>query len=462
MKTTLATATRPPGPSGRKLFGSLLEIRRDRIRFVTEATREYGDVVSFRMGPRRIYLLRRPDHLRHVLVDNQQNYQKGMGLRHAIELLGSGLLTSEGAQWARQRKDVGPVLSSDANIQRFAARASEIAARRISRWTSGAEIDMAREAVLLGVAITGSAMLGCNLEDVAEQIAEDLNAISADAMRRMTAALPGPWLRMSKEARAAIGRMDELVHNRLRQALANGETCFPGLLASARGNARELRDQVLTLLLAGHETTASTLSWAFHLLAQHPQVQTRVHDEISAVLGGRVPAMSDVAKLSYTSMVLHETMRLYPAVWLLPRRSVKADVVGGYEIPGASDVLLSVYSMHRHPEFWTAPDEFVPERFSAGASYRAYMPFGAGPRMCVGRRLGILETTITLAAALRRFHFIPVRNRTVGTCASLTLHPSPGLWLRPLARGHQSGPVAHVQGFQHESNPGEEQKTQLG
>ena len=460
MMTAPASAARPPGPSGRKLLGSLLEIRRDRIRFVTEAAREYGDVVSFRMGPRRLYLMRHPDHLRHVLVQNHQNYEKGLGLKHAIELLGSGLLTSEGSVWDRQRKDIGPVLSNEANIERFASRAAMIVERTIRRWESGCPVNFGREMLLLSIAITGSAMLGCDLDDVAEQIAEDLNAISADAMRRMTAALPGPWLRMSRQAKSALRRMDELVDRTLRHGVNDSDSCFPGLLAAARGDRRELRDQMLTLLLAGHETTASTLSWALHLLSLNPQVQARVRDEVQSVFGDGAVRSSDLTKARYTGMVLHETMRLYPAVWLLPRRTLAADVIGGFQIPARSDVLLSIYSMHRHPDFWTSPDEFLPERFAPGASYRAFMPFGAGPRTCVGRRLGILEATITLAAMLRRFHFAPVRGWQPDTSASLTLQPASGPWLTPSAlpvRAHSDV----LERSLYEGNLGEERKAQL-
>ncbi len=346
--------TKPPGPKGHRLLGSLMEIRRDRIRFVTEATRNYGDVVSFTMGPRRIYLLRHPDHIRHVLMENHENYVKGLGLKHAAELLGSGLLTSEGAQWSRQRQEITPSLSQEINQQRFAQRAASIVERRINRWYSSSSIDVAREMVLLGITIVGETMLGYSLEDHAEQIADDLNVVTTDAMKRMTAALPGPWNRIGRNAKSALKHLDELVFDPVRRFGNREQACFPEVLDHAQENEQELRDQVMTLLVAGHETTASTLSWALHLLALHPEIQERVHGEIEHVLEDRLPLPADLPKLPYIGMVLHETMRLYPAVWLLPRRSLNRDMIGGYEIPANSDVLLSVYSMHRHPEFWTA------------------------------------------------------------------------------------------------------------
>lgn len=445
---------KPPGPKGRRLLGSLMEIRRDRIRFVTEATRNYGDVVSFTMGPRRIYLLRHPDHIRHVLMGNHENYVKGLGLKHAAELLGSGLLTSEGAQWSRQRKEMTPSLSHEINQQRFAQRAASIVERRIDRWRNSSSIDVAREMVLLGITIVGDTMLGYSLEDDAEQIADDLNVVTTDAMKRMTAALPGPWNRISRNAKSALKHLDKLVFEPVRKFGDRERACFPEVLDRARENEQELRDQVMTLLVAGHETTASTLSWALHLLALHPEIQERVYSEIDRVLEDLLPSPADLPKLPYIGMVLHETMRLYPAVWLLPRRSLNRDMIGGYEIPANSDVLLSVYSMHRHQEFWMAPDEFVPERFAPGASYRAYLPFGAGPRMCAGRRLGMLESVLTLTAAVRAFRFEPLDRKPVETCASLTLHPASGLYLRITSRQKNSPPHA----FQQEGKPGEEHK----
>lgn len=446
--------TKPPGPKGHRLLGSLMEIRRDRIRFVTEATRSYGDVVSFTMGPRRIYLLRHPDHIRHVLMENHENYVKGLGLKHATELLGSGLLTSEGAQWSRQRQEITPSLSHEINQQRFAQRVASIVERRINRWRNSSSIDVAREMVLLGITIVGDTMLGYSLEDHAEQIADDLNVVTTDAMKRMTAALPGPWNRIGRNAKSALKHLDELVFDPVRKFGNREQACFPEVLDHTQENEQELRDQVMTLLVAGHETTASTLSWALHLVALHPEIQERVHGEIEHVLEDRLPLPADLPKLPYIGMVLHETMRLYPAVWLLPRRSLNRDMIGGYEIPANSDVLLSVYSMHRHPEFWTAPDEFVPERFAPGASYRAYLPFGAGPRMCAGRRLGMLESVLTLTAAVRAFRFEPLDRKPVETCASLTLHPASGLNLRITSRQRNSRHHA----IQQEGKPGEEHK----
>jgi cytochrome P450 len=447
----------PPGPRGRALFGSLREIRRDRIRFVTEATAEFGDVVSFTMGPRRIYLLRHPDHFRHVLSTNAANYVKGLGLQHAGELLGEGLLTSQGERWERQRRTAVPALADSANLAAFARRVAELGATELERWERcNAPFDAARRLTELGVSIAGDALLGRDLSADAARIADDLRVITADAISRMTAILPS-WRRMSRRSRAALLRLE---------ATAAGgplrEPCFPGLL----GDAGSLRDQALTFLLAGHETTAATLAWALLLLARHPQAQERLQAEVDRELGGRAPELADLAGLPYAAMTLHETMRLYPAVWLLPRRSLADDRIGGYRIPARSDVLLSVYSMHRHPDFWPEPDRFLPERFASGAPSAAYMPFGAGPRACVGRRAGVVETTVLLAMIAARFHcraappdsvraeapdaaraepaaaaraeapdVVRPEPADVRSEALLTLHPEDGVWLQVERRG---------------------------
>jgi enediyne biosynthesis protein E7 len=453
-RQNLTPRTKPPGPTRRKLLGSLMEIRKDRIRFVTEATQIYGDIVSFTMGPRRLYLLRHPDHVRHVLVENHHNYRKGLGLEESKRWLGTGLLTSEGTEWAKQRKQLAPLFRED-RIFSYATTILESAQRRFDRWelAEAMPLDVARELLLLAVEAVGQTILNCDLEPYSAAIADDMATLTADAMNRMTAVLRLPWNSIGRRARrahSAAKRLKQLADDVILPELLSHRSPLSEIFQNAGWSRNSLRDQVITLLLTGHETTAATVSWACHLLSQNAEVEHRLHDEIEEVLQSREPTPADLSNLSYARMVLSETMRLYPAVWLLPRRSVGSDCIGGYHIPAKSDVLISVYSMHRHPAFWSSPDSFLPERFAAGSACRSraasYLPFGAGPRTCIGQQLAMLEPTVLLVAMVQRFRLVPVADRQVQPEASLTLHPASGVWLEPQSRRCSARPVVGKRG----------------
>ncbi len=446
--------TSPPGPRGHRLIGSLLEVRRDRLNFVMRATQEYGDLVGFRMGPKRLYLVNHPDYFKHVLCDNPGNYLKGIGLVDAKPLLGNGLLTSEGDLWASQRRLLQAAYRGE-RLEGFSLSMVETTRIMLDRWQAYANrdqpLDIAQEMVRLTVKILGFTLLHTDLENKADMLAANLTVITRWAMSQMTAlfrlplSIPTPG---NLRAQRALHQLDQLVqgivYDRYQKDTDGYNDILSLLLSEKNGNGsqhaidKQVRDEIMTLLLAGHETTAATLTWTWYLLSQHAEVERRLHQELDQVLSGRNPTLADLPHLVYTRMLIDEVLRLYPPIWVIPRKTIAEDRMGGFTIPAHSDLLLSVYSLHRHPDFWKTPHACDPERFtaeqSAGRAPFSYLPFGAGPRSCLGSRFGLAEVILIVATVAQRYRFELVSQNTVEPEASLTLHPRHGIVMRLLKR----------------------------
>lgn len=438
-----------PGPGGRRLLGSLLEVRRDRLRFVTDAARAYGDLVCFRMGPRRLYLINGPDYARHVLCDRVANYEKGLGLAEAEPLLGKGLLTSEGDLWAAQRRLLQAAFHAG-RIEQYCGSMVSAAAAHAETWGRpgrAESLDVAQEMAQLTLNILGRTLFRLDLKERAAEISEDLSTLTRWAMSRMAALLPLPLgapTPRNFRVRRALRRLESLVEELMRGRGAGGGDDLLSLLAAQReangsrpADDRQMRDEVMTLLLAGHETTAATLAWTWYELARQPEAARRVRAEVDEVLAGRPATAEDLPRLAYTRAVVDEVLRLYPPVWLLPRRAREDDVIDGYAIPARSDVLVCLYTLQRHPAFWDDPDAFDPSRFEPGRSAArrngSYIPFGAGPRTCLGARFGMAEVLLVVATVAQRYGLELAPGASVEAQASLTLHPS-GLRMRPRRR----------------------------
>jgi cytochrome P450 len=442
-----------PGPQGHHLLGSLLEVRRDMLQFVVNATKQYGGLVNFRMGARNIFLVSHNVYAQHILHDNQGNYRKGLGLLEAKSLLGDGLLTSEGNLWAVQRRFLQAAFHGK-KLEEYSAVMVRQTESLLKRWSSLAsaeqDVDVADEMAKLTLNILGATLFGQDFSAISGELARHLNTVTGWAIKRMTSlwklplSIPSP---RNRRAGHALRRLDEMVEQMFaqhrRQEAAHKGHLLSLLLESAPGQMsaageKQARDEVMTFLLAGHETTAATLSWALFLLAQSPEVAERLQLELEEVLGGRTPGWADVPRLEYARMVLSEAMRLYPPVWLLPRKAIEEDRVGDYLIPPRSDVLISVYSLHRNPAYWQDPDKFIPERFAhSDASHRpacTYIPFGAGQRTCPGNRFGLMEATLALAMLAQRYRFESLPAQSVIPKATLSLRPQSGLKLKLIRR----------------------------
>ncbi|WP_106322674.1 cytochrome P450 [Actinoplanes italicus] len=419
-------------------------MNRDRLALMSGAIGRYGDACRLPVGHKTLYIFNHPAYAKHVLADNADNYRKGIGLVHARRALGDGLLTSEGRLWREQRKVIQPAFQS----RRIAQQADAVAAEgarlvdRLRGHVGSGPVRLVDELTSLTLGVLGRTLLDADLHAFPD-IGGDFAAVQDQAMFELsTLSMVPMWIplphqvRFRRARRRLEGVVDRLVAERHSRS-GDDEDVLSRLIRStsresdpAVGRAR-LRDELVTLLLAGHETTASTLSWTLHLLDKHPEVWRRVHDEAAGVLGDRVPVHGDLHGLTYTTSVIQEAMRLYPPVWLLPRIANDADVVGGFRVPAGADVLVSPYTLHRDPRFWPEPDRFDPGRFTAGADTDrpryAYIPFGAGPRFCVGSHLGMLEAVLVLAMICRDLRLAGVPGRPVVAEPMLSLRIRGGL-----------------------------------
>ncbi|MFD1151807.1 cytochrome P450 [Saccharothrix hoggarensis] len=425
----------PPGPPRRATPGLLRLLFTDRLRLMSDGAR-YGDVVRIAIGPKALYLVNGPEHAKHVLADNATNYHKGIGLRQARRALGDGVLVSDGEAWRAQRKAIQPAFQP----KRIAARAGLVAAevdllaRRLREHVGGPPVDVLHEMTSLTLGVLGRTLLDADLGPHSS-LGHSFEAVQDQAMfEAVTLGLVPRWLPTPgqvrfRRSRADLRRIaDELVAG--RAAGPDGDDLLSRLVARF-ASPEEVREQLITLLLAGHETTASTLGWAFHLLDEHPDVAERLRAEAVDVLGDRLPEADDLHRLPYAVRVVEEVMRLYPPVWLLPRVALADDEIGGYHVPAGADVVVVPYTMHRHPEFWSDPERFDPDRFlperAEGRPRYAYIPFGAGPRFCVGNALGLMEAVFVLVVLSREVRLAKLPGSPVTPEAMLSLRVRGGL-----------------------------------
>jgi cytochrome P450 len=421
----------------------LMTMGRDRLGMMTSAASTYGDASRLPVGPKELYFFNRPEYARHVLADNAANYHKGIGLVHARRALGDGLLTSEGELWSKQRKVIRPAFQSRRIADQAGAVAQEGAAlvARLRARAGRGPVDILQEMTGLTLGVLGRTLLDADLGRF-PTIGRDFAAVQDQAMFELASlsAVP-PWVPLPRQLRFRRARrrlqtvVDQLVAERTDTAARDDVLSRLILSARAETDPRigriRLRDEIVTLLLAGHETTASTLSWSLYLIDRHPEVRQRMRDEALSVLGDRLPTYEDLTKLRYTAMVVDEVVRLYPPVWLLPRKALAEDVVGGFRVPAGADVLICPYTLHRHPALWPDPERFDPERFDPGKpaahpSY-AYLPFGAGPRFCVGNHLGLMEAVFVLAMLVRELDLTKVAGHRVVPEPMLSLRMRGGL-----------------------------------
>jgi cytochrome P450 len=416
---------------------------RSRLDVMVWAADKYGDAVRLPLGPKTLYFFNHPDHAKHVLADNAENYTKGLGMVHARRALGDGLLTSEGQLWRRQRKTIQPVFQAKRiarQLDVISDEAERLAARLRSQGRDG-PLDIRAEMTGFTLGVLGRTLIDADLDEF-DSLGDSFEAVQNQAMfDAITLGKVPLWLPMPLQTRFRRAQRDlqQIVDTLAadRAGKAAGDDIVSRLIESVsrdadpRAGRVRMRDELVTLLLAGHETTASTLSWAFHLIDEHPDVWERLHDEAVTVFGQGPLTTESLHGLRYTAQVLDEVLRLYPPVWLLPRIAREADEIGGYPVGPGADVLLCPYLLHRHPAFWTEPARFDPERFtpaaSAGRNRYSYIPFGAGPRFCVGNSLGMMEATVVLATVARDLYLTKVPGYRVVGEAMLTLRIRDGL-----------------------------------
>ena len=448
---SLTQGPHPPGPRRRVPALNALQMGRDPLAFLTGLTRQYGDIARVPLGPETLYLFNHPDLVRDVLVTNHRNFHKGRGLERAKMLLGTGLLTSEGEFHLRQRRLAQPAFHRQ-RVAAYGATMATYAAARRDRWRAGAQLDVHAEMMALTLAIVGKTLFDANVEDEAAEIGaalattfESFNFGFFLPFGELLERLPLPATLRFRKARARLdATIYRVIDERRKSGTDRGDLLSMLLLAQdTEGDGGgmtdlQLRDEAMTIFLAGHETTANALTWTWYLLSRHADIEARFHAEIDSALGGRPPTADDLAVLPYTRMVLAESMRLYPPAWILGRRALGPFEANGYEIPARSIVLMSQYVTHRDDRWFPDPERFDPERFSperqAERPKFAYFPFGGGPRVCIGEQFAWMEGVILLATIAQRWKLRLVPGHPVALQPIITLRPKHGMAMTVEAR----------------------------
>ena len=448
--TPKALPRTPPGPKGRFLLGSAIEIARDWLGFYKGCAEEYGDVVCVHLAHVPVYMIVHPRDIETVLVTNAANFTKSADYRALARVLGRGLLTSEGDFWKRQRSLIQPAFHRQ-NILGYSAVMTQAAGRMLDSWPEKGERNIHDDLMRVTLDIVSQCLFGAEVAAVAEQVGRAMEVVTERFMVNASLAMlfrfEIPVFFAPREWRA-IRKLNEIIGSIIRKRRSSGqprEDLLDMLLRvrDADGNPMsdaQLRDEVMTLFLAGHETTAIALSWACYLVAQNPHIEAKLAEELQAVLGGRVPAPEDLPRLRYTEMVIKEAMRLYPAVWGIGRRAIEECELGGYRVPAGSNVFILQWRTQRDPRFFPDPDRFDPERWredpvrSGKIPRFAYFPFGGGPRVCVGASFAMMEVTLLLAMMQQRFHLEIVPGHPIEIFASVTLRPKYGIRVIPQRR----------------------------
>ncbi len=439
-----------PGPPGTYLLGNLERFRDDILGAFQDATERYGDRVRLRFLYQKAVFLAHPDDIYHVLIQNHRNYVKQTkGYKIMRLLLGNGLVTSEGDFWLRQRRIAQPSFHPQ-RIRSFGATMVEATAAKLDAWSKSCErgdvIDVAGEMMEVALDIVGRTLLSTPMADHTNTVGPALDIVMPDVFRRTNSPLALPlWVptKQNRRVRRAMRDLDDVVDGIIAERRQNDDnpSDLLDMLMQARdektGEAmsdQQLRDEVLTIFLAGHETTATALSWTWYLLARHPEVESRLHEELDEVLPeGRFPTIDDLHELKWTRLIIDESMRLYPPVPVIARLSREDDVIGGVRIPGNTYVFMVPFITHRHPEFWPDPERFDPERFRERPADRprfAYFPFLGGPRQCIGNNFALMEAQLILATIARRYRLRPVDEEPVGFDVNITLRPEGGMPMR--------------------------------
>lgn len=439
-----------PGPQGDPWLGNLRAFRRDVLGLMLDGARAHGDVVRFRLGPLVAHLVNDPALVTQVLQTRARHYDKQTRSTAAIRAIcGESLLTANDRAWETRRRLIQPAFHRHRVGQLVDTMTTCIGAR-LSTWRVGAPIDVASEMMRLTFVIAGKAILGADVSAESASVERAIAFMLERAYARWGRIAPVPgWLPSPDNVRfrRALAGVDRIIDRIIAEhrvsppaqadllaMLMEARDTGPGTgLTGAGFSDGELRNEAITVLLAGHETTATALSWTFALLAAHPEAAARVHAEVHQVVGARRPTLDDLPRLTFTTQVIQESMRLYPPIWAIERRAVGDDVLGGFAIPAGSSVIISPYVLHRHPRFWADPERFDPGRFAGPKPSPAYLPFGAGPRYCVGSEFAMVEARLVVAMVTQAFQLTLLPGHIVAPHPSLTLRLRHGLRMTPHA-----------------------------
>jgi cytochrome P450 len=433
----------PPGPTPLELLVSLPRIQRNPLRYLGDSARQFGDLVHFQAGQVSAYFINHPDGARRVLLDNNANYSKRTLQYSALSTItGRGLLTNEGPAWLRNRRLMQPAFSRG-RLDNIYPLVTGSIQPLLEHWQaaveSGQPVDLDRDMLRLTLDVVARALFSFDLSKEAYTLTgavmQALDHIISRA--RNPLALPD-WFPSGENLRfrRAVRTLDEVIQTMIHQRRALPEMpddLLTTLLTACDENGqgldeRQVRDEVITLLIAGHETVASALTWTWYLLSLHPEIRAQMEEEVSRVLDGRTPQPADLPRLETTRRIFMEALRLYPPAWLITRSAIAEDEILGFRIPAEALIILSPFTLHRHAQFWQQPETFNPDRFTSEYQTRySYIPFGGGPHLCIGNNFAMIEAQLILAITAQRFRFDLLPDITVEPEPLVTLRPKHGL-----------------------------------
>lgn len=447
----------PPGPKGKLITGVMREFNNDTLGFIERCHRDYGDIVRSRFLYLYAYFVYNPADIETILSANAKSYRKAQSLRSPFfhRLVGNGLVTSEGDFWRRQRRLAQPAFHRQ-RISSYGDIMVQYAQRALAQWNHGEERDISREMTRLTLEIVVKTLFNSDVSNDVDHVGAMLSQIVKPFASQATLKwiadnrlpTPGHYRYFN-----AVSQIDAVVFRIIAERRASGsdEGDLLSMLLQAQDedgsqmSDAQLRDEVMTLFLAGHETTALALSWSWYLLATNPEAERKFHAELDEVLGGRVPEVSDLPNLKFTEMIAKEAMRLYPPAYAIGREAIEDTELGGYAVPRKTQLFAFQWITHRDPRYFERPDDFVPERW-AGESIQslpkyAYFPFGGGPRQCIGNYFAMMEIVLLLATIGQRFRFSVVEGYKVEVLPVLSLRPKNGIKVKLIHRSHDSSPV---------------------
>ncbi|MGB7848637.1 MAG: cytochrome P450, partial [Candidatus Acidiferrum sp.] len=449
----------PPGPEPGFFDGLRSPIRRDPLPFMERVFRNYGDIVCLRFFHIRTFLLFHPDHIEDVIVNNAHKFIKGRVLRANRHIFGNGLLTSEGDFWLRQRRMMQPAFHRS-RIANYASTMTACATHLLESWKPHQPVDLHDAMMRLTLQVVGKTLFSTDVERDAPQVGETLHVLLEYATDFRRLMVTPKWLptKMNRDANRAVRQLNAIIDRIIQQRRQSNEDTgdLLSMLLHAqdddgsRMTDQQLRDEALTLFLAGHETTASTLSWTWWLLAQHPCVEEKLHAELDSVLQGRTPALDDLPQLTYTSHILSESLRLYPPAWAIARLAIEDHELAGYPVPKGTGIAAIPWVIHRDPRWYDSPDLFNPDRWEGDLLKKiprfAYLPFSSGPRQCIGNSFALMEATLVLATIAQKFRFNLLPGHPVLPLASITLRPRHGLHVQVESRtaSHPATPRSYT------------------
>ncbi len=457
MPINQSLTTKLPQAGSWPFLGALPALLNRPFEFFEEARRRHGDIYRLRVGPLRPVVLNHPRHIQHVLRDHAANYRKGGALWDNLRrILGNGLVVSDGEFWLRQRRMMQPQFHRErlAGLTDLMVNAID---ESLAGWAahagSGRPVDLLPALAHLTMRVTTDTLFGTGIprgsrDEVGDAMAYLVNYIMVSVVTHgLPSWLPVPGKRRNAREIARVERIVDGIIGATRRGEGNNHllAMLLDVVDDQTGEGmsnKQLHDEVMTMFLAGYETTSTALGWAVHFLMGHPEVMQKLQAEVDGALGGRTPAFADLPQLSYTRMVLQEVMRLRPPGYWLPRIAVEDDVIDGFPIAAGTEIISLIYMVHRHPDFWPEPERFDPERFAGDHGARgsrgrhpfAYIPFGVGQRLCIGRDFAMMEGTLALAMIVQRYRLAAVKGRLPQPGLSATLRPKGGVWAHLTAR----------------------------